>query len=82
MKSATVEKNHVTHVIHEIIFANPKLHMRYYVDQQLVLDYRGQGLAKAMEQIYNVDVKQLIAVNDDMDGIAVDGFISNIEFTV
>ena len=78
LKSATVEKNHVTHVIHEIIFANPKLHIRYYVDQQLVLDYRGQGLAKAMEQIYNVDVNQLIAVNDDTDGIAVDGFISNL----
>lgn len=81
LKSATVEKNHVTHVIHEIIFANPKLHMRYYVDQQLVLDYRGQGLAKAMEQIYNVDVKQLIAVNDDTDGIAVDGFISNLNLS-
>lgn len=81
LKSATVEKNHVTHVIHEIIFANPKLHIRYYVDQQLVLDYRGQGLAKAMEQIYNVDVKQLIAVNDDTDGIAVDGFISNLNLS-
>ena len=81
LKSATVEKNHVTHVIHEIIFANPKLHMRYYVDQQLVFDYRGQGLAKAMEQIYNVDVKQLIAVNDDADGIAVDGFISNLNLS-
>ena len=81
LKSATVEKNHVTHVIHEIIFANPKLHIRYYVDQQLVLDYRGQGLAKAMEQIYNVDVNQLIAVNDDTDGIAVDGFISNLNLS-
>ncbi|MBQ7973895.1 MAG: hypothetical protein IJ295_02995, partial [Clostridia bacterium] len=81
LRSANVEKNHITQVIHEIIFANPDRHFRYYIDQQLVIDYRGQGLANAIQQIYNVDVKQLISVKNQTDGIAVDGYMSNLNLS-
>ncbi len=81
LRSPNIEKNHVTQVIHEIIFANPDCHIRYYVDQQLILDYRGQGLAAAMELIYNVDVNQLIVLQDQDKGLAVDGYISNINLS-
>lgn len=78
LRSANIEKNYVTQVVHEIVFANPERHFRYYVDQQLILDYRGQGLAAAMEQIYNVDSTQLIALQHKNDDLSVDGFISNL----
>ena len=81
LRSANVEKNHVTQLMHEIIFANPQRHFRYYVDQQLVLDYRGTGLATAMEQIYSINPGQLIAVKDDVDGLTVDGYISNLNLS-
>jgi len=81
LKSANIEKNHVTHVVHEIIFANPEINLRYYIDQQLVLDYRAQGLAVAMEQIYGIDSKQLIAVKEDSGAVKVDGFISNLNLS-
>lgn len=81
LRSANVEKNHITQVIHEIVFAHPDLHLRYYVDHQLLLDYRGQGLAAAMQQIYDIDTAQLVAVKDQAEGLAVDGYISNINLS-
>ncbi len=81
LRSANVEKNHVTQVIHEIVFAHPELHLRYYVDHQLLLDYRGQGLAAAMQQIYNIDTNNLVAVKERAEGLTVDGFISNLSLS-
>ena len=52
LRSSNIEKNHVTQVIHEIIFAHPELNLRYYVDKELVLDYRGNGLADAINQMH------------------------------
>ena len=81
LRSTNVEKNHVTQIVHEIIFANPNRHFRYYVDQQLILDYRGQGLAAAMELIYNIDGTQLISLQNEGQGISVDGYISNLNLS-
>lgn len=81
LRSTNVEKNHVTQVIHEIIFAHPDLNLRYYIDQQLVLDYRGQGLADAINQIYNVDKTKLIKVVNESDLVKVDGYISNLNLS-
>jgi len=81
LKAANVEKNNVTQIIHEIIFANPDLKIRYYVDQKLVLDYRGQGLSSALEHIYGIEPHQLIAVKNSANGLAVDGFISNLNLS-
>jgi len=81
LRSPNVEKNHVTQIVHEIIFANPNRHFRYYVDQQLILDYRGQGLAAAMELIYNIDGTQLISLQNEGQGISVDGYISNLNLS-
>ena len=71
LRSVNVEKNHVTQIIHEIVFAHPNLHLRYYVEHQLIMDYRGEGLSVAMEQIYKIDAKNLVAVKDQTDGITV-----------
>ena len=81
LRSANIEKNHVTQVLHEIVFANPNCHFRYYVDQQLILDYRGQGLATAMELMYNINAKHLIPLQNESQGISVDGYISNLSLS-
>lgn len=81
LHSAIVEKNHVTQVIHEIIFAHPDIQLRYYVDAKLLLDYRGQGLDIAMQQIYNLNVAHLIQINEKIDDLIVNGYISNLSLS-
>ncbi len=81
LRSANIEKNHVTQIIHEIVFAHPDLQLRYYVDHNLILDYRGEGLSALMQQIYGVDAKHLVAVKDCNDSLAVDGYISDLSMS-
>lgn len=81
LRSAKIEKNHVTQVIHEIIFAHPEINLRYYVDQQLLLDYRGNGLADAINQIYGIDKSHLIEVAHENVAFKVDGYISNLNLS-
>lgn len=81
LRSPNVEKNHVTQIIHEIVFAHPNLQLRYYVDHNLILDYRGEGLSALMQQIYGVDAKHLVAVKDGNDSLAVDGYISDLSMS-
>ena len=78
LRSINTEKNHVTQVVHEIVFAHPDLQLRYYVDHSLVLDYRGEGLSNLIHQIYSLDSNHLVAVNGQMDGISVNGYISDL----
>ena len=81
LRSTNVEKNHVTQIIHEIIFAHPDLQLRYYVDNRLILDYRAQGLSAAMQMIYNIDASHLVAVNDKTENLAVNGYVSDLSLS-
>ncbi|MCQ2382101.1 MAG: DNA mismatch repair endonuclease MutL, partial [Clostridia bacterium] len=81
LRSSNIEKNHVTQVVYEIIFAHPNLHLRYYENNHLVIDYRGDGVAAAMQQIYHIDMTHLIAVKNQSDGIKIDGYVSDLSLT-
>lgn len=81
LRSANVEKNHVTQIVHEVVLAHPDLRLRYYVDNRLILDYRGQGVANVMHNIFGIALEQLVAVKNQTDGIAVDGYVSNISMS-
>ena len=81
LHSANVEKNHVTQVVHEILFAHPDLKLRYYVDSNLLLDYRGEGLATLIQQIYAIDARHLVEVNDVSDGLKVAGYVSDLSLS-
>lgn len=81
LRNPNIEKNHVTQIIHEVVFAHPDLQLRYYVDNRLVLDYRAQGVATIMHNVFGIAQEQLIAVKNQIDGIAVDGYISNVSMS-
>ena len=81
LHSANVEKNHVTQIIHEIIFAHPELRLRYYVDQQLLLDYRAEGLPMLMQQIFGIDREHLVQVENHNNGLSINGYISDISLS-
>lgn len=82
LRSANTEKNNVTKVIHNFIFANPQLAVRYLVDGKIVLDFNGQGLASAMTQIFNLENKDILAIDyHGTDNTVITGYLSNPHLT-
>ncbi len=81
LRNANIEKNYVTQIIHEVIFAHPNLRLRYYVDNRLVLDYRADGVSTAMQNIFGIDPARLVAVKNQIDGVSVDGYVSNVSMS-
>lgn len=77
LRSSSTEKNNVTAVVENLIFANPTLFIRYVVDGKVLLDHAGKGLAAAITQIFAVDQANLLAVDYQETGLAVTGFISD-----
>ncbi len=78
LRSSNIEKNHVTQIVHEIILAHPDLQLRYYVDHQLIIDYRGEGLGALIQQIYDIKESHLVAVQGPSDGLSVVGYVSDL----
>lgn len=81
LRNPNIEKSHVTQIVHEVVFAHPDLQLRYYVDNRLVLDYRAQGVATIMHNVFGVASEQLVAVKNQADGIAVEGYVSNVSMS-
>ena len=82
LRTANTEKNNVTKVIHNFIFANPNLAVRLVVDNKMVLDYHGEGLLTAMTQIFNVEANAILAVDySDKTGMKLTGYLSNPHLT-
>lgn len=81
LRNPNIEKSHVTQIVHEVVFAHPDLQLRYYVDNRLVLDYRAQGVATIMHNVFGVAPEQLVAVKNQADGIAVEGYVSNVSMS-
>jgi DNA mismatch repair protein MutL len=77
-KSENTEKNLVTNVIHNIIFSHPFLHIKYTVDGEVNIDFRGAGLLSAVKQIYGVN-DEMSEMSYKTAGIAIGGYISNIK---
>lgn len=82
LRTPNTEKNNVTKVVHNFVFANPHLTVRFIVDGKILLDFDGQGLATAISHIFAVDAKEILAVNYcDKTGMVLTGYISNPHLT-
>lgn len=81
LRSSSIERNNVTQTIHDFIFANPDLIMRYIVDGKVMLDYNGKGLSAAMAQIFDISQQELLTVDYQEPDLAVKGFISNMRLS-
>ena len=82
LRTANTEKNNVTKVVHNFIFANPNLAVRLVIDNKMVLDYNGQGLLAAMSQIFNVESNEILTVNySNKTGMKLTGYMSNPHLT-
>ena len=55
LRSQNAEKNAVTSVVEHLILANPKLNVRYSVDNEIVYDYHKTTLLEAIGAVYGED---------------------------
>ncbi|MDR1917713.1 MAG: DNA mismatch repair endonuclease MutL, partial [Christensenellaceae bacterium] len=80
LKSENTEKNLVTNVIHNIIFSHPNHNIKYMVDGETNIDFRGTGLLSAIAQVYGIDDGMLEVTYRTAD-IKIGGYISNIKLS-
>jgi DNA mismatch repair protein MutL len=77
LKNENAEKNLVTAVIHDIIFSHPNLSVKYIIDGSVNIDFRGAGVAGAIQQIYRIDAaNEMLPVSKENGIMKVTGFIS------
>lgn len=81
LRSSNTEKNNVTKVIHDFIFAHPDLVWRYAVDGKMIIDYQAAGLTTAVTQIFAIDAAALLPVESQGNGLRLQGLISDTHHT-
>lgn len=81
LKKPKSEESEITSLIAKIILANPTLSIRYIVDNRIVYNTFGNGLAEAMYIIYGKETyDNLLEVSYNRDEISVNGFIARPTF--
>ena len=81
LKKPKSEEGEITSLIAKIILANPTLSIRYIVDNRIVYNTFGNGLAEAMYIIYGKETyDNLLEVSYNRDEISVNGFIARPTF--
>ena len=81
LKKPKSEEGEITSLIAKIILANPTLSIRYIVDNRIVYNTFGNGLAEAMYIIYGKETyDNLLEVSYNRDDISVSGYIARPTF--
>lgn len=81
LKKPKSEEGEITPLIAKIILANPTLSIRYIVDNRIVYNTFGNGLAEAMYIIYGKETyDNLLEVSYNCDDISVSGYIARPTF--
>lgn len=81
LKKPKSEEGEITSLISKIILANPNLSIRYIVDNRIVYNTFGNGLAEAMYIIYGKETyDNLLEVSYSRDEISVSGYIARPTF--
>ncbi len=81
LRSINTERNSVTEVMQNLIFANPKLNIKYIIDGKTFIDFRGTGLLSAISKIYKIDETNMMPLNGEARGLKITGAISNIKLS-
>lgn len=77
LKKPKSEEGEITNLMAKFILANPQISFRYIVDDKIIYNTFGNGLAEAMYIIYGKEVyDNLLEVKYDSNDISVYGFIA------
>lgn len=82
LKKPKSEEGEITSLIAKIILANPTLSIRYIVDNRIVYNTFGNGLAEAMYIIYGKETyDNLLEVSYSREDVTVSGYIARPTFS-
>lgn len=77
LKKPKAEEGEVTHLISKLILANPNISIRYIVDNKIIYNTFGNGLAEALYIIYGKETyDNLLEVDFTTDDVSLHGFIA------
>ena len=77
LKKPKSEEGEITNLMAKFILANPELSFRYVVDDKIVYNTFGNGLAEAMYIIYGKEVyDNLLEIKYERDDVSIYGFIA------
>jgi DNA mismatch repair protein MutL len=80
LRDANQEKNAVTKTVQGFMLANPKLHVLYKIDEEVVYDYKGSSLVDALQTVYEVSPSDLVKINIVKKPFLLSGFVGNPDF--
>jgi DNA mismatch repair protein MutL len=77
LKKPKSEEGEITHLVSKLILANPTTSIRYIVDNKIIFNTFGNGLAEALYIIYGKEVyDNLLEVDYSSNEISLRGFIA------
>lgn len=77
LKKPKSEEREITHLVSKLILANPHLSIRYSVDDKIIYNSFGNGLAEALYIVYGKETyDNLLEVNFSEGDISIQGFIA------
>ncbi len=77
LKKPKSEESEITHLVSRLILANPNISIRYIVDDKIVYNTFGNGLAEALYIIYGKETyDNLLEVDFSSEDISLHGFIA------
>lgn len=81
LKKPKSEEAEITSMIAKMILANPEISFKYCVDNKIIYNTFGNGLAEALYIIYGKETyNNLLEVNYERDGVCVGGYIARPTF--
>ena len=76
LKQPKSEQSDVSSLIAKLIISNPFVKIKYYADDSLIYESKGESLESAIQTVYGYDFgKNLLQVGFVGDGMRIDGYI-------
>ena len=81
LKKPKSEEHEITNLVEKFILGNPNLSFRYIVDNKIVYNTFGNGLAEAMYIVYGKETyDNLLEINYKRDDVVITGYIARPTF--
>ena len=82
LKKSSSEANMVIDIVRKLMLANPEIAIKLIVDGKEVFEQQSGTLEDSIYSVYDTKTMQgLMPIDEDYNGIRINGFISKIEFT-
>ncbi len=82
LKKSSSEANMVIDIVRKLMLANPEIAIKLIVDGKEIFEQQSGTLEDSIYSVYDAKTMQgLMPIDEDYNGIRINGFISKIEFT-